>query len=163
MAKYLIVTLTGLLAASSAEADPSLLERQQDWGVYVHQVNGSEHCYVLSAPSKAEPPTVDHGRNFFIASLTRDKRWEPQIQFGYDLSETTSVSVTIGHSSFSLAPRGRTAWVADRGQEAAFVSRMRAGAELLVAAVSKRGTATSYSYSLKGLSAAMTSAITCRL
>jgi hypothetical protein len=162
MAKYLIVTSTILLTAWSAAAEPSLLQRQQDWGVYAHQMNGSKYCYVLSAPSKAEPPTVDHGRNFFIASLSRDGRWEPQIQFGYDLSEATSVSVTIGPSSFSLAPHGRTAWVVDRGEEAAFVSRMKSGADLSVTAVSKRGTATSYSYSLRGLSAAMTSASTCR-
>ena len=58
--------------------------------------------------------------------------------------------------------RGNYAWVANAAEEPILVSAMKAGQTMKVSAKSKRGNATSYVFSLKGISAALDSITTCK-
>jgi hypothetical protein len=63
--------------------------------------------------------------------------------------------VTIGTQSFALFGQGEQAWTRDGNGDAQLVKAMRAGATMVVKGTSARGTLTTDTYSLKGVSAAL--------
>jgi hypothetical protein len=56
--------------------------------------------------------------------------------------------------NFTLFSRGNSGWVENAAEEPQLVAAMKAGTSMTVKAISRRGTNTSYSYSLKGVTAA---------
>jgi hypothetical protein len=142
---------------SVAYAEPPIRIGQFDaWGAYSYQSGGKVQCYALSTPTSKEPSSVDHGDNFFIVSREDDGRhFMPQAIMGYDLKQAAPVTASIGDASFAMFTRERHAWIDDESREPAMVSAMKAGDELKLHATSRRGTKTSYSYSLSGITAAL--------
>jgi len=98
-----------------------------------------------------------------IASLgLADVSYEPQFIAGYNFKENSKVTVAIGNKSFGMFTRGTSAWMENAAEEPALVAAMKGGSEMTVSATSGRGTATSYTFSLKGISAALDSIATCK-
>jgi invasion protein IalB len=58
--------------------------------------------------------------------------------------------------------KGKSAWVEKPEDEPALIAAMRGGADMKVAAKSRRGNPTNYTFSLKGISAALTSIAQCK-
>ena len=81
---------------------------------------------------------------------------------GYPLKEGSKVEVDVDGRKFSLFTRGNSAWVENAAEEPQLVAAMRAGSAMTVKAVSRRGTNTSYSYSLKGVTAALSQIQSCQ-
>jgi invasion protein IalB len=88
--------------------------------------------------------------------------FEPQFIAGYALKENSKVSVTIGDKKFSMFTKGKSAWVENAAEEPVLIAAMKAGSEMKVQAKSGRGNATSYVFSLKGISAALSSIANCK-
>jgi len=165
---------TGLLAAAPvalfcgpAEAQapaPAKLSQYDYWGAYSYKAQGKTVCYILSTPVKQEPASVKHGDNFFLISRRSSGKlsFEPQFMAGYELKPQSHVVVTVGAKSFNLFTKGNSAWVEGEKQEAELLAAMRGGSTMAIKAVSKRGTDTSYSYSLKGISAALKAVQKCK-
>jgi hypothetical protein len=152
-------------AAAPATAAPTRIQQFDAWGAYSYQSGGGKVCYVLSVPTTKLPPTgIDHGDNFFIVSQRPGQNisYEPQAMMGYTLKENSKVNVTIDNKTFVMFTKDKAAWVENAAQEPALVAALKAGHELKVAATSKRGTPTSYTYSLKGVSAALKQIESCR-
>ena len=160
----LAATASAALAQSAKSA--VLVSEHAAWGTYAYTENNAKVCYVLSkAPKEAmEPKTLDHGDIFFTVSQKPSKnvQYEPQFITSYEMQENSKPVVTIGDKSFEMFIRGRYAWVANAAEEPIMVAAMKAGQTMKVAAKSKRGNATSYVFSLKGISAALDSIATCK-
>ncbi len=135
------------------------------WGTYVHSASGKKTCYILTAPipNSAQPASVDHGDNYFLVSQKPGENvaFEPQFIAGYNMRENGKVTVTVGDRSFSMFTRGKSAWMENAAEEPALIAAMRAGSTMKIAATSARGTATSYEFSLKGVTAALQQIQTC--
>lgn len=144
-----------LIGALAAHAQPTMVKQFDDWGVYSYQSGGSKSCYVLTIPKAQQPASVDHGSNFFIVGSTKGAGLEPQAIMGYELKAGSRINVTIGDNKFVMFVKDKSAWLAEEAREPAFINAMRSGADLKLEAVSKRGTATSYTYSLSGVTAAL--------
>lgn len=146
-----------------AQAKPVKLNTFGAWGVYSYNNDGRNTCYVLSMPTAMAPDHVDHGDNFLlVASQPRPATgYVPQAIMGYDLEAGSTLTATIGGKTFTLAPQGRAAWTRREGRDAELVAAMKAGATLTLTARSRRGTETSYTFSLKGMTAALRSAAGC--
>jgi hypothetical protein len=86
----------------------------------------------------------------------------PQAIMAYDLKTDSRITLTIGSETFTLVPKDKTAWVRDPAREPALVAAMQAGADMTLKATSARGTNTSYTYSLKGVTAALQAVRSCR-
>ena len=112
---------------------------------------------MLSVPTSKEPASVDHGDIFFIVSQRPGQNisYEPQAMMGYVMKENSKVIVTIDNKSFTLFTKERAAWVENAAEEPALVAAMKTGHNMTVKATSRKGTATSYAYSLQGISAAL--------
>lgn len=151
-----LLVLTGAAAAQSAAA-PTRMQQFEAWGAYSFANGNSKVCYVLSVPTKSEPAGVTHGDIFFLISQRpgQNVSYEPQAMMGYPLKDGSKVEVIIDGRTFNLFPRGESAWVENAAEEPQLVAAMRAGKAMSIKAVSRRGTNTSYDYSLKGVTAAL--------
>ncbi|MBO0661548.1 invasion associated locus B family protein [Jiella sp. MQZ9-1] len=165
--KTILTTAAALLIVSSAAVaapTPTRMNTFNDWGTYSYSGSGGKVCYILSTPKKELPANVDHGDIFFLVSQKPGQgvSYEPQAVMGYELKEGSKVTVDVDGKKFSMFTKGNSAWMENAAEEPQLVSAMRAGHSLGLEAESKRGTKTSYSYSLSGVSAALDSIKDCK-
>lgn len=154
----LILTLA---AATAAAAQPTRIKQFEAWGVYSYNSNGQTSCYALSVPVTSAPASVNHGENFFLIA-PQGQSLMPQAIMGYALRSGSDVAVAVGDERFDLAPKDNTAWVRNQSREPVLIEAMRGGSRMTVNATSQRGTSTSYSYSLSGVTAALQEVRKCR-
>ncbi|PPJ45232.1 hypothetical protein C0075_05565 [Rhizobium sp. KAs_5_22] len=161
------VTAVAIILASStlaAAQSPTRIEQFKAWGAYSYKSNGGNVCYVLSVPTAKEPASVNHGDIFFVVSQRPGQNisYEPQAMMGYALKETSKVNVTIDDRNFVMFVKETSAWVENAAEEPALVAAMKTGKAMTVKATSARGTGTSYTYSLSGISAALKKIENCK-
>lgn len=151
------------LAAPALAQTPTQISQYNAWGAYSYQSKSGKVCYVLSVPTAKKPANVDHGDNFFLVSQKpgQNVSFEPQFMAGYDLKDKVTVKVDNG-TAFTLFTSGKSAWLENAAQEPQLVSAMKSGGELDIDAESARGTKTSYTFSLKGISAALDAISKCK-
>lgn len=166
--KFIASTLTaGMLLAYSGPAmaqTPSRIGEFNDWSAISYQSSNGKVCYAVSVPTSTAPANVNHGDNFFVVTQRRGSNvtYEPQFIAGYTLREASKVTVTIDGNSFSFFSKDNAAWTENAAQDPAIVSAMRAGSKMSIKAVSRRGTNTSYEYSLSGVTAALNAIQSCK-
>lgn len=143
--------------------------QQHAWGSFSYQTDNGKVCYVLSVPvpGSKKPADLNHGDVYFLITRRpgQDLAFEPQFIAGYQLQQASKVTATVADKSFTmsqLATPGASAWLENRAEEPQMVDAMRAGATMQVSATSGRGNATSYEFSLRGLTAALNSINTCQ-
>ncbi|MGB3832336.1 MAG: invasion associated locus B family protein [Mesorhizobium sp.] len=164
----LIATISSLVLV--AAAGPALAQQatkigqHNAWGTYSYQAGNGKVCYVLTVPTDKQPPTLDHGDMFFFVSQRPGQQvsYEPQFIAGYNFQENSKVTVTIDKKSFTMFTRGKSAWVENAAEEPVLIAAMKGGADMKVQAKSGRGNTTSYVFSLKGISAALSSISSCK-
>jgi invasion protein IalB len=156
--------LASAVLASAQSPAPTRIEQFKNWGAYSYKSGNSTVCYVLSVPTTKEPASVDHGDVFFIVSQRPGQNisYEPQSMMGYTLKADSKVNVTIDKRNFVMFVKDKAAWVENAAEEPALVAAMKTGSSMTVKATSLRGTATSYSYSLAGISQALKKIETCK-
>lgn len=170
MRKLWIGTLAlaaGMMAAPlAAQAQtPKPIKQHKAWGAYTYDdARAGKICYILSIPTIKEPADRDHGDVFFLVSQKPDgsTAFEPQVEVGYPLKTDASVTVTVDGKSFKMFSQGNNAWLEKVAEEPALVAAMRKGRTMKVSGQSNRGTQTSYTYSLSGVSAALDEVSKCR-
>ncbi|MBB3316455.1 MULTISPECIES: invasion associated locus B family protein [Rhizobium] len=143
--------------AAPASTAPTRIQQFQAWGAYSYKSGASTVCYVLSVPTEKKPANIDHGDNFFIVSQRPGQNisYEPQAMMGYIVKENSKIDVVIDNKTFVMFTKDKAGWVENAAQEPALVAAMKSGHSMTVNATSRKGTSTSYSYSLSGISAAL--------
>jgi invasion protein IalB len=164
----LIATISSLVliatAAPALAQQATKIGQHNAWGTYSYQASGGKVCYVLTVPTDKQPSNLDHGDIFFFVSQRPGQQisYEPQFIAGYNFQANSKVIVTVGDKSFTMFTRGKSAWVENAAQEPVLIAAMKAGADMKVKAKSGRGNDTSYTFSLKGISAALSSIAKCK-
>jgi hypothetical protein len=148
---------------------PTQIKQHKAWGAFSYQGSDGKVCYVLSIPTDKLPVelngrAVDHGDVFFMLAQHpgQNVRLEPQFTAGYPFKEESKVVLDIDGKKFSMFTRGQNAWLENPAQETTVVAAMKAGAKMSVSAVSRRGTQTSYAYSLSGVTASISDITSCK-
>jgi hypothetical protein len=149
-----------MIAGAASAAQPKRIAQEGAWGAYSYR-DKTTACYVLSVPTDASPRNVDHGENFFLVSKTAGHE-VPQAVMGYSLAPGSKIHVSVGSQGFDMFVKGNRGWLEDAGKEPALVSAMRSGKTMMLEAKSRRGTATRYTYSLSGVTAALKKIAECR-
>lgn len=166
----LISIFFGLVLAATAGSafaqSARKLAEHGDWATYSYQASSGKVCYVLTVPKpkSMQPATLDHGDMFFFVSQRPGQAvsFEPQFIAGYALKEGSKVQVTIGDKKFSMFTKGNSAWVENAAEEPQLIAAMKAGTDMQVSARSGRDNPTSYSFSLKGITASLNSISSCK-
>ena len=164
--RSIAIALTLILAGAGAASaqTPTRIQQFKAWGAYSYKQGAGNVCYVLSVPTTKEPANVDHGDIFFIVSQRPGQNisYEPQAMMGYIMKENSKVNVTIDNKTFVMFTKEKAAWVENAAEEPALVAAMKVGKAMSVKAMSRKGTVTSYAYSLVGISAALKQIETCK-
>ena len=93
---------------------------------------------------------------FFVTSRpAQDVSNEVSIIMGYPLAPESKPSATIDGTNFELFAKNDSAWVANAAEEQRLVAAMRAGVDMTIKGTSSRGTNTTDTYSLSGVTAAL--------
>ena len=159
----------GLSADTALAQTPTQIKQNNAWSSFSFQGSDGKVCYVLSIPTEKLPAeiegrAVDHGDVFFMLAQHpgQNVRLEPQFTAGYPFQENSKVILDVDGRKFSMFTKGQNAWLENPAEETAVVAAMKAGAKMSVQAASRRGTQTSYNYSLSGVTASINDISACK-
>ena len=153
-----IALLVMMMFASSAKADdPALLGQFDDWAAYTYKATDTKVCYVSSRPKASEPKNVKRDPAFFLVTNMPGRKVKGEVStiIGYPFKKESNAELVIDDSKFTLFTNADGAWADAPATEKKIVAAMKAGKSLIVKGTSWRGTETTDTYSLIGISAAM--------
>lgn len=150
-----------LAVVGTAAAKPELLGEFSDWKAFKSADGGTTVCYALSTPKESAPKNVKRDPIFFIISNfpARQVKGEPSVVAGYPFKDGSKATVSVGGSDFAFATVNQNtdggAWLPDSATEQKLIAAMRGGSKMTVKGTSRRGTNTTDTYSLSGISGAL--------
>lgn len=144
-------------SSAFAQSAPKLSGTHGDWSVYTRGSGSERICYVLSEAQTESPTTVNHGDIYFMVSNWKNGAATEQPSFlaGYNLKTTRAPKAQVGSTALTMFAADNEAFITENSDERRLVAKMRAGSTMTVSAVSSRGTQTRYTFSLKGVTAAL--------
>jgi invasion protein IalB len=138
---------------------PKLLGQYGDWGAYAASPAGKKVCFAISKPTSSQTNPPNRPRNpayMFISTRPADKvANEVSIVIGYPFKPGSEASADVGSTSFALYTQQDGAWIKNAAEEAHMVDAMRAGQSVVIKGGSAKGTQSTDTFALKGLSQAL--------
>lgn len=146
-----------LLAGPCAAQTANLVSKFGEWNLLTSDANAQKICFAAAKPSDSEPKGANRAPiYFYISAWPKDGvKSEVSIKLGYPIKKGSEVTLTVGESAFSLFSKDDRAFVADPTNELKVVEAMKKGSKMTVQGTSERGTATTDTYSLSGISQAL--------
>jgi hypothetical protein len=146
-------------AAAAGGAEPTLIGQFGTWGAYTAMPNGKKVCFALAKPasSKTNPPNRPRDPAYaFVSTRPAEKVVnEVSIMIGYMLKPGSESSLEVGGASYAMYTQGDGLWIKNAAEEERMVDAMRKSADATVKGMSAKGTETTDTFSLKGLSQAL--------
>jgi hypothetical protein len=151
-----LVMLAGPVSVSAQEA--TNLGTFTNWTVWRANDGSGTLCYISSQPQSTLPAGVNRDPIHFLVVTRKGlgTRNEVQSLLGYPLANEPLPTAAVDGRSYNMLPEGEAAWLASEADESGFVTALKAGSQLVVKGRSQRGTNTTDTYSLSGVTAAMT-------
>ena len=119
--------------------------------------NGKKVCFALAKPasSKTNPPNRPRDPAYaFVSTRPAEKVVnEVSIMIGYMLKPGSESSLEVGGGSYAMYTQGDGLSIKNAAEEVRMVDAMRKSADATVKGMSAKGTETTDTFSLKGLSA----------
>ena len=145
--------------AAAGGAEPTLIGQFGTWGAYTATPNGKKVCFALAKPSssKTNPPNRPRDPAYaFISTRPAEKVTnEVSIMIGYTLKPGSESTLEVGGAAYAMYTQGDGLWIKNAAEEERMVDAMRKSADVTVKGVSAKGTETTDTFSLKGLSQAL--------
>jgi hypothetical protein len=145
--------------AAAGGAEPTLLGQYGTWGAYSATPAGKRVCFALAKPSasKTNPPNRPRDPAYaFVSSRPAEKVInEVSIMIGYQLKPGSESTLEVGGASYAMYTQGDGLWIKNAAEEERMVDAMRKSADVTVKGISAKGTETTDTFSLKGLSQAL--------
>ena len=146
-------------AAVAGGAKPTLIGQFGTWGAYTATPNGKKVCFALAKPSssKTNPPNRPRDPAYaFVSTRPAEKVTnEVSVMIGYTLKPGSESTLEVGGASYAMYTQGDGLWIKNAAEEERMVDAMRKAADVVVKGVSAKGTETTDTFSLKGLSQAL--------
>jgi Invasion associated locus B (IalB) protein len=145
--------------ATVGGAEPTLIGQFGTWGAYTAMPNGKKVCFALAKPSssKTNPPNRPRDPAYaFISTRPAEKVVnEVSVVIGYTLKPGSESTLEVGGASYAMYTQGDGLWIKNAAEEERMVEAMRKAADVVVKGVSAKGTESTDTFSLKGLSQAL--------
>jgi Invasion associated locus B (IalB) protein len=146
-------------AAVAGNAEPTLIGQFGTWGAYTATPKGKKVCFALAKPSasKTSPPNRPRDPAYaFVSTRPAEKVTnEVSIMIGYALKPGSESTLEVGGASYTMYTQGDGLWIKNAAEEERMVDAMRKASDAVVKGVSAKGTETTDTFSLKGLSQAL--------
>jgi hypothetical protein len=152
--------MAGVSAAFAQAAGPTLLGTSDAWEAYKTDDTTNKRgavCYAVTQPQTKEPAAAKRDPIYFLITTWPKAKIdsEPSVVIGYQFKEGAEATVQVGSDKFTFFTRADGAWMQSNADEKRLIAAMRGASEMTVKGISKRGTLTTDTYSLKGLSLAL--------
>jgi Invasion associated locus B (IalB) protein len=151
-----VCVMVSISATSAFAQEVALLEKFKDWSAYA-ATGSPKVCFAVAKPNETLPKAVKRGPIFFYIS-----RWpgdnvvnEISVKMGYPFAEGAKVTANIGGNKFELFTKEEGAFVEKPETETKLIEAMKSGSTMKIEGKSARGTKTTDTYSLGGLSDAL--------
>ncbi|AMN38889.1 invasion associated locus B family protein [Rhodoplanes sp. Z2-YC6860] len=168
----LMVVAAAAMAPAAAHAQPkppanptaqaTLLGQYGDWGAYTASPGGRKVCFALSKPTAQQdnPPNRRTAANavYMFVSTRPDEKVSNEISLlvsGYAFKPNSEATMTIANGGFPMYTQNDGAWVKNAAEEARLVDAMRKAPDAVIKAQTSKGTQTTDTFSLKGISQAL--------
>ena len=149
-------------AAANPASQATLLGQFADWGAYTATPGGRKVCFALSKPTSSSdiPPNRRSAANvvYMFVSTRPEEKVKDEVSMlitGYEFKSNSEATIAVGSSNFAMYTQSDGAWVKNAADESQLVDAMRKGADAVVKAVTSKGTRTTDTFSLKGISQAL--------
>ena len=146
-------------AAVAGGAEPTLIGQYGTWGAYTATPNGKKVCFALAKPSssKTNPPNRPRDPAYaFVSTRPAEKVTnEVSVMIGYTLKPGSESTLEVGGGTYAMYTQGDGLWIKNAAEEERMVEAMRKAPDVVVKGVSAKGTETTDTFSLKGLSQAL--------
>lgn len=167
-----------------SSSKPALIGTYGDWKVYHAATGKARICYISAEPKSREPGAAKAEKAYAFISERPAERVRNEVSFvmGFELATADDLkeakkakkpkkrgddapaapgapTATIGEAAFALTPVGSALWVKNAAEEGKVLDEMKKGSNLVIAATSKKGRATTDTYSLAGFSQAVEKAL----
>ncbi|MGL1922423.1 MAG: invasion associated locus B family protein [Hyphomicrobiales bacterium] len=146
-----------LSAAPTFASDPKPVSQHKDWTVFAYEEGGKKTCFAVTQPAESLPKGVKRGSIFFSVTHSQTDKTLNAVStsMGYPLRANSTPTITIGGKVYSMFAQAETAWPAGDNVQKALVSAMKRGQKMIIKGTSTRGTNTTDTYSLAGITAAI--------
>lgn len=146
-----------MLALPVSGQEAKSLGTFNDWTAWQGTDANGVICYIASQPKDTDPKNVKRDPIHFLVIHRKGLGTKNEVQtlIGYPFNTNPNATATVDGKVYPMVTEGSAAWLASAGDETGFVSAMKAGSELVVKGTSQRGTKTTDTYSLRGVTAAM--------
>jgi len=145
--------------AAAGAAEPTLIGQFGTWGAYTATPNGKKVCFALAKPSssKTNPPNRPRDPAYaFVSTRPAEKVTnEVSVMIGYTPKPGSESTLEVGGASYAMYTQGDGLWIKNAAEEERMVDAMRKASDVVVKGVSAKGTETTDTFSLKGLSQAL--------
>lgn len=145
------------IAAAPVSAQ-SFIATFGDWNAFQEGSGRDKVCYIASAPKATAPQNVQRGKTYILISHRPAEKTRNVFEFraGYPYKDGSEVDVQIdANKPFKLFTKDDAAWARDDATDTAISDAMKKGKALTVIGTSARGTRTTDTYSLSGITAAL--------
>lgn len=152
MNKYIAILNILFFLPALAWATPQSLGREGAWEAV--QDTDRNTCYMLSFPLRSEGDYTKRDAAYFMVTIRPNENVVGEIAFyaGYPYG-SKPVEVTIGSKKYNLVPNGEWAWTLNKEEDNTLLNAMIGGNQLIVKGYSKKGTLTTDTFSLSGVTA----------
>jgi hypothetical protein len=151
-----------VVSAVPASADaPTLLGVSGNWTAASNGSGDAKVCFIMAHPTASTPKKAKRDPIGFLVNDWSAKKikGEPQVVAGYAYKDGSTVTAEVGADKFTFFTKNDgdagSAWMRDPKEEARLLDSMKRGAQLVVTGISRRGTMTRDTYSLKGIATAL--------
>lgn len=156
-----LILIASTMAALPQEAKP--IGSFRDWSAYTFSSSSEKSCYIASQPESSKYSQDISGRDpaFFLVTTriatdpSKTVRDEASTIIGYPFKEGSKVTIDVDGQKFTMFTQGDAGWFEDLGAEDSFITAMKAGNKMTVEGMSGRGTVTTDTYSLSGVTAGL--------
>jgi hypothetical protein len=155
-----LIVVVACFSAVAASADaPTFLGLSKNWSAYQATTSDGKVCYALAKPEKVLPAKAARDPIFLMVSDWPGRNVEGELEVvpGYPYKAGEPVVGEVGSLkvNFFTQNDGGTgaAWVKDRNDELSLLDAMKKANTIVIKGISQRGTHTSDTYSLDGISA----------
>jgi invasion protein IalB len=134
----------------------TLLQKSGDWTAF-SAAGGTKVCFAVTQPKDQKPKNVKRDPVYFYVSAWPGDQVtnEISVKMGYPFKPGATATLTIGTQKFELFTKDEGAFVEKTETEDDIVGALRKGSTMKIDAKSARGTPTSDTYSLNGVSGAL--------
>jgi hypothetical protein len=148
--------IVALSTTSAFAQEVTLLQKYKGWSAYMAK-GSPKVCFAVAKPKDTSPKAVRRGPiYFYISHYPGDKvTGEISVKMGYPFPAGGKVTVTIGSDKFELFTKDEGAFVEKTEEEGRLAEAMKVGNSMRVQGKSVRGTNTSDTYTLGGISDAL--------